>query len=203
MNEKVKPTVLIADDHAIVKYGLTLLLKEMYGNPECFEAATYEEVYNLLEQKHIDLLILDISMPGGDNMKSVEDLRIAYPNLKILVFSFHKQNLYAERYLKAGADGFLNKEIPESKMKKMISAIVSGEQVFRPTEKDATALSHPMEILSDRELDVAKLLSLGLGNLEIANTLNLQMSTISTYKKRVFEKLKIRNIPELIQKQAQ
>lgn len=203
MNEKQQLSVLIADDHAIVKFGLSLMLREMYVNPRCFEAGTYDEVHDLLRQHHIDLLILDISMPGGDNMKSVEGLKMAYPKLKILVFSFHPHNLYAERYLKTGADGFLNKDTPESKIRKVISAIICGEQVFKPAPAYAKAPSHPMEILSDRELDVAKLLSLGMGNLEIANTLNLQMSTVSTYKKRIFEKLKIRNIPELIQKQAQ
>ena len=202
MKEKEQLSVLIADDHAIVKYGLSLMLKEMYGDPKCFEAATYNEVYNLLSQKHVDLLILDISMPGGNNIKSVEDLKITYPNLKILIFSYYLQNLYADRYFKAGADGFLHKGTPESEMKKVISAIVCGEHAYRPTSINSESFTHPMEILSDRELDVAKLLSLGMGNLEIANALTLQMSTVSTYKKRIFEKLDVGNIPELIQKLA-
>lgn len=202
MEEKEELSVLIADDHAIVKYGLSLILLEMYVDVKCFDAATYDEVYNLLKREHVDLLILDIAMPGGHNMKSVEDLKMSYPELKILIFSAYQEHVYAGRYLKAGADGFLHKDTPETKIKKVISAIVSGQEGLRSTNIRTMSFSNSIEMLSDRELDVAKMLSLGMGNLEIANALDLQMSTVSTYKKRVFEKLGVLNIPELIQKLA-
>lgn len=203
MNKTKECTVLIADDHAIVRFGLGLLLKEVNTQTKCFEATSYEQARDILAEQPVDLLILDIHMPGGDNIKSVEDFKVDFPQVKILIFSSYPEKIYAARYIKAGADGYLHKDATEDSMKKVITAVLRGELLALMHEECKDTLTdetYQMSTLSDRELDVAKLLADGLGNLEIANSLSLQMSTVSTYKKRVFDKLNVNNISELIQK---
>ncbi|WP_113663213.1 response regulator transcription factor [Pedobacter nanyangensis] len=202
MSEKEKLTILIADDHAIVRFGLALLLREMNPATKCIEAISYEQVRAMLATQHIDLLILDIHMPGGDNIRSVEDFKIDFPELKILIFSSYPEKIYADRYLKAGADGYLHKDTSEEGMKNAIRLALKNERSWTTEDHKHTApyIAHHLDVLSDRELDVARLLAEGWGNLEIANSLKLQMSTVSTYKKRIFDKLNVNNIPELIQK---
>lgn len=198
--------VLIADDHSIVRYGIILLLKEVLPRAEFYEAATFTETKKILGDKPMELLILDVNIPGGDNVRMVESLKAQFPEVKILIFSAYPEQTYALRYIQVGADGYLHKDSSERVIKKAVETVLAGKSFLSDTVKEnafSQILSknsglNGIDALSNRELDVATHLVKGLGIIEIAALLNLQMSTVSTYKKRVFEKLQINNLPELI-----
>lgn len=199
-------SVLVADDHSIVRYGIILLLKDALPLAEFYEAATFTETKKILNDRLIELLILDINIPGGDNVRMVESLKAQFPEVKILIFSAYPEQIFALRYIQAGANGYLHKDSSEQVIKKAVETVLNGKSFLSDAVKDdafSQILSknnglNGISGLSNRELDVAKHLIKGLGIIEIAALLNLQMSTVSTYKKRVFEKLRIRNLPELI-----
>lgn len=202
--------ILIADDHSIVRLGASVIIKESIADAEIVQAQTYDEVYHQLKKKSFDLLLLDINMPGGNNIKVVKEILDIQPQLKILIFSSYEENLYALRYINAGASGYLNKNTAMSELKNAINNIMMRGKYMSEAVKElyiqkltSTKSSfdenNPLNKLSNREMDVAKHLIKGLGILEIATFLNLSSSTVSTYKSRVFEKLNVQNIPDLIE----
>ncbi|WP_207423861.1 response regulator transcription factor [Desertivirga brevis] len=206
MSLNYRRNILIADDHAIVRYGLSLLINENIPTATLHEASTFDQAKEILNEQRIDLLILDINMPGGDSIKMIENIRVKWPATRILMFSSYLEDLYAIRYIQAGAQGYVHKETNEKDILKAIEQVLCGktfmsEHVKEIVINNAIGGENPTGIssLSNRELDVAKLLIKGSGTVEIANILNLQMSTISTYKKRIFEKLRIKNVVELVE----
>ncbi|MCY4780070.1 response regulator transcription factor [Sphingobacterium sp. UT-1RO-CII-1] len=202
--------ILIADDHSIVRLGASVIIKEAIPDADIVQAQTYDEVYLHLKNKSFDLLLLDINMPGGNNIKVVKEILDLQPELKILIFSSYEENLYALRYINAGASGYLNKNTAMSELKNAINHImVRGKYMSEAVKelyiqkltssKSSFDENNPLNKLSNREMDVAKHLIKGLGILEISTSLNLSSSTVSTYKSRVFEKLAVQNIPDLIE----
>lgn len=202
--------ILIADDHSIVRLGASVIIRESVAKADIIQAQTYDEVYTHLKNGPIDLLLLDINMPGGNNIKVVNEILDIQPQLKILIFSSYEESLYALRYINAGACGYLNKNTAMSELKNAIVSIMTRGKYMSEsvkelyiqkltTSKSAFDESNSLNKLSNREMDVAKHLIKGLGILEVANFLNLSSSTVSTYKSRVFEKLNVNNIPELIE----
>lgn len=202
--------ILIADDHSIVRLGASVIIKETIPDADIVQAQTYDEVYLHLKKKSFDLLLLDINMPGGNNIKVVKEILDIQPQLKILVFSSYEENLYALRYINAGASGYLNKNTAMSELKNAINNItMRGKYMSEAVKelyiqkltssKSSFDENNPLNKLSNREMDVAKHLIKGLGILEISTSLNLSSSTVSTYKSRIFEKLTVQNIPDLIE----
>lgn len=201
--------VLIADDHAIVRYGTGLLVKELLPNGNVHEAANFQQMLELLEQNRFDLLILDVNIPGGNNLQMIDVIRLRQPNVKILVFSGYSEQMFAIRYLQAGANGYLMKDSARTELKTAIQTVLNNEiytsteikqQLLSSiTEKKQTA-SNPLHSLSDREAEVMQQLIKGSSTAAIAKALNLQISTVSTYKARVFEKLGVNNIVDLVEK---
>src|SRR5688500_9926427 len=108
--------VLIADDHAIVRYGTNLLVKEVLPEGIIQEAVTFEQMIQLLDTQPFDLLILDINIPGGNNLQMIDVVRLRQPAVKILIFSGYDEQLFAIRYLQAGANGYLMKHSPQSEL---------------------------------------------------------------------------------------
>ncbi|SOD13387.1 response regulator transcription factor [Pedobacter xixiisoli] len=201
MHRKTAPAIIIADDHLIIRFGVNLILKKMYPNFTPYEASSYPEVKKILAEHSIQLLILDIDMPGGENIRSVSEFKQQYPDTKILIFTSYPEKIYSARYLTAGADAYLNKEASHDLLKETIRGLISGDVSFIAQPRfNNTSSTNQLDVLSDRELEVAKLLANGRGNLEISNMLDLKMSTVSTYKKRVFNKLDVDNLSELIKK---
>lgn len=202
--------ILIADDHSIVRLGASMIIKECIPNTDIQQAQTYDEVYNHLRKEPFDLLLLDINMPGGNNIKVVKKLLDIQPAVKILVFSSYEESIYALRYIDAGACGYLNKTTAMSELKNAIESIMTRGKYMSDTVKElyiqklttsksSFVKNNPLHKLSNREMDVAKHLTKGLGILEVAKLMELSSSTVSTYKSRVFEKLNVGNIPELIE----
>jgi DNA-binding NarL/FixJ family response regulator len=197
--------ILLVDDHLVVRAGVSLVLKEHIKDLIISNAESFYQAIAVLKEHVFDLVILDINIPGGKNCEMISDIRAIQPDIKILVFSANEEELYATRYILSGANGYLNKLSSEEKIKFVVTTIletgkyIPSEIVNKIIEATLNKTPiNPLDVLSKREFEIAQLLVSGYGNLEISNKLNIQMSTVSTYKNRVFEKLSLTNIVELI-----
>ncbi|NMH26264.1 response regulator transcription factor [Flavobacterium solisilvae] len=196
---------LIADDHSIVRQGVSLLIKELFFNVKIFHAGSFKETLKIASENKIDLLILDINFPDGNSLSIMTEAKAMQPDMKILIFSALDEDIYALRYLNAGASGYLNKGSNEDEMKQALKSMMVTGKYITQNIKDRILDSYiskkpinPLEQLSNREVEVARLLIKGFGNLEIAEMLNIKKSTVSTFKNRIFEKLEIDNLADLI-----
>ncbi|PZR22001.1 MAG: DNA-binding response regulator [Flavobacterium psychrophilum] len=193
--------ILLADDHSVVRQGVSLMLKDAFDAVDIEQADSFYETLNLVKDMEFDLLLLDINLPGGDSDTMIADVRGFQKDLKILMFSAYEEDQYGLRYYQAGAQGYINKLSSEERILEAVNAVLNGELYFEnsvgaPSIKDL----NPLESLSGRELEIAGMLVKGEGNLEIANKLGIGMSTVSTYKSRIFEKLGVTNVLAMAEK---
>lgn len=192
--------ILIADDHYIVRLGVSVAIETAYKDVQIDCAENYFEAEKILIEKSNDLLIMDIQMPGVV-YSVVRHLKEICPTLKILLFSGFKGEMLWQ-FITEGADGYLNKQCSYNQILEGIETLYTTGSVFpSETMREYISLSqriHPKKSLSDREYEIFILLVKGYGNLEITNMLNIQPGTVSTYKKRIFTKLKVENIPDLV-----
>lgn len=196
---------LIADDHSVVRNGVSLIVKELFLNAAIHKAGNFKEIFNVLKEVKVDLLILDVNFPEGNSISILSEIKTIQPDIKIMIFSVYDENIYAMRYLNAGASGYVNKEISEDEIKYAINTIISSGRYITQNIKDkildfyiSKKPVNPLDLLSNREIEVAQLLIKGYGNLEILELLNIKKTTVSTYKNRIFEKLEIDNLADLI-----
>lgn len=197
--------ILIADDHPIVRHGVRQVLAV---DPEMVvvgEATSGEEALQLARQIDWHVAILDFSMPGRSGLDLLGDMRREFPQRPVIVLSIHSEQMHASRVLKAGGAGFLNKASAAQELTKALRKVAAGgryvsaalaEILAGELASDAGVLH---EQLSDREYRVMWLLATGKQISEIAREMRLRPSTVSTYRKRVFGKLKLRNNAELVQ----
>ncbi|RNA62139.1 DNA-binding response regulator [Chryseobacterium nematophagum] len=193
--------ILIADDHEVVRLGVSLMLKKNFEGCHTDFALNYPQVKSKLKSEPFDLILLDIDMPGSKFREMIKEIRMIQKDILILLFSTYNENI-ATQYINEGANGFLNKLSDESTLVNAINSIFDhgyyySPQVLKQMIKDPIN-SDPRRILSAREFEVFELLAKGNGNLEIANLLNLEAPTVGTYKKRVYDKLNIDNIVDLL-----
>lgn len=199
-----KKCVIVADDHSIVRRGINLLFSRIDNGFDIVEADSFPRTIELLKTKHPELIVLDINLPGGNSSKMMAEIMAISPHCKVLVFTSYDEDVYAEAFLRAGALGYVNKLSPEEDIEDAIKTTLDGKTYvspqFQSKLKDCTSKKgiNPLNQLSKRELEVGRLLAAGDGNLLIMEQLNLKPSTISTYKQRIFQKLKVNNIAELI-----
>ncbi|MBP6557872.1 MAG: response regulator transcription factor [Flavobacterium sp.] len=198
-------TFLIADDHSIVRQGVSLLIKELFFNAKIHQAGNFKDTLKILRETKVDLLVLDINFPDGNSLNIIAETKTIQPDIKILIFSAYDEDIYALRYLNAGASGYLNKGSSEEEMKQALKSMMVSGKYITQNIKDRILDSYiskkpinPIELLSNREVEVARLLIKGYGNMEIAEYLNVKKSTVSTFKNRIFEKLEIDNLADLI-----
>jgi DNA-binding NarL/FixJ family response regulator len=199
--------IIIADDHSVVRQGVSLILREAFKDIEIVHTDTFPNALDILKNKSFDLLLLDINLPGGNSINMINEVRNIRENIKILMFSAYDEEQYALRYIHAGVQGYLNKLSSEETIIEAVKTVLDGGKYISYKVKDKifeNALNkmpdNPLDALSNRELEIAGLLVRGEGNLEIANRLNIRMSTVSTYKSRIFEKLEINNVLSLLEK---
>lgn len=200
--------MLLVDDHAIVTYGLMQLICHEFPGTKISTAFNMDQVVMELRQKSFDLIILDINFPGGNNLQMIDIIKLRQPDSKILVFSGYDEKMYALRYLQAGASGYLNKNNSEKELPTAIKVVLAGEIYMSPVIKEtllsktsnAGKSNNPLAKLSNREMEVLQSLINGMTLGEIGSSLNLGVSTVSTYKQRIFEKLEVQNIVELVEK---
>ena len=197
--------ILIADDHAIVRSGLKgILLRELEG-VICGEAEHAQEVLSQVRSQQWDLVILDVTMPGRSGLDILKDLKKLRPNLPVLFLSVHPEDQLGKRALKAGASGYMNKETAPEELIKAIRKVLAGGLYVSATlaEKLALDLSAKTEQLlherlSDRELEVLLMIASGLTVSQIAEKLFLSVTTVSTYRTRILEKMNMTTTAELM-----
>lgn len=199
--------ILIADDHSIVRIGLSIMIKKLRPQAEIDEADSFKSVLEIINEKKFDLIIMDINMPNGNFQQTFDIVKIKQPNVKVLVFSSQDEQTYAIRYLKLGADGFLPKISDDQTLKKALEKMFDRGSYVSEEIKDTIIINslnkkqttqNPLTTLSDREIEIADKLIKGETLKDISNELNLHVSTASTYKTRIFKKLDVQSIPELI-----
>ena len=193
--------VLLADDHNIVREGLRRLLAAAGDIEVAGEAADGDRALALVKANDYDVAMLDLSMPGLSGMDLIKRLRIEKPKLRILVLSMHGEKQYAARALKAGASGYLNKDIAGEQLLGAIRKIAAGgvhigEAAAASLVSSGEKSGH--EKLSDREFEVLRLLVEGLGPSGIGERLHLSVKTVSTHKTRILEKLDLKSTADLV-----
>ncbi|MBD8018644.1 response regulator [Kaistella pullorum] len=204
---KANVRIIVADDHGIVRMGLIQTVKRLLPDAIITEVEDFKSLYKVISKEELDLAIMDVNMPNGTVQEAIDYIKNRQPNLKILIFSSQDEDLYAMRYLKMGAGGYLSKQSSSSVIETALTSMLTTGRYASEAVKEAmffesvsgTKKTSPVEVLSDRELQIANKLAEGLPLKEISNQLNLHSSTISTYKNRLFEKLKIKSIPELVE----
>jgi two-component system invasion response regulator UvrY len=196
--------ILIADDHAVVREGLKQILSESPTMTVTAEASTGQEVLNMIGKKEIDLVVLDIAMPGRGGLDILKEIKNQKPKLPVLILSMYPEDQYAVRVLKAGASGYLTKESAPDELIKAIRQITQGKKYVSPSLAEKLALDleissekPPHEALSDREFQVMCLIASGKTLKEIAEELSLSIKTISTYRTRILEKMNMKSNAEL------
>jgi two-component system, NarL family, invasion response regulator UvrY len=195
---------LLVDDHNVVRSGIKGLLLELFKPSEIDEASDGETATEILKHNQYDLIMMDIQMPKTDTLGLMEYIHIKYPEAKVLIFSMSAESIYAKRFLKAGAKGFLSKDAPLDEIKKAISLVLNNRKYISETlasslaeESISETTGNPFNQLSPREFEIVSLLLTGQTISEISKLLNLQVSTIGTHKARLFSKLHVNNILEL------
>lgn len=195
---------LLVDDHTVVRSGIRGLLLEIFSPCEIYEAGNGDEAVEKMKQISFDFIMMDVQMPKTDSLGLVEFINIKYPGTKVLIFSMSPEKIYAKRFLKAGAKGFLSKEASLEEVKKAIGLVLNNRTYISEAlagslveDSYSSNPSNPFEKLSAREFEIASLLLSGHTISDISKSLNLQVSTIGTHKARIFEKLSVSNLLEL------
>ena len=197
--------VLIADDHAILRRGLQEILAREIEGVVCGEAKDAQEVLAKVQSDHWDLVILDLSMPGRSGLDVIRDIKAMRPKLPILVLSMHSEDQYGKRILKAGASGYMNKESAPEELIKAIRKVLARGRYVSPAlaEKLAWDLNEDVtrpvhETLSDREFEVLRMIASGKTVTQIAEQLHLSVATVSTYRARILDKMKMTTTAQIM-----
>jgi two-component system, NarL family, invasion response regulator UvrY len=196
--------ILIADDHDVVRKGLIQILAKSFPGTDVDEAADGRQALALAEKGSYALVLLDISMPGRGGLEVLKEVKRQRPGVPVLVLSMHPEEEYAVRAFRAGASGYLTKDSAADELVQAVRTVLAGrrylsasltEMLAREMESNGVGPRH--HALSDRELQVMRMLASGKTVTEIADELSLSVKTISTYRSRVLEKLQVRNNAEL------
>lgn len=197
--------LLIADDHPIVREGLKRIVLECNDMQLVGEAENGQMVLEQCEKNDIDVLLLDISMPGPGFLDVLQRVRLKYPEIQILVLSIHPEDHYAVRALKAGASGYLTKSHTPDELARAIRHVHAGRKYVSPmlAEKLASQLHNNdniklHETLSNREYQIFCMIGTGMDTNDIAARLNLSPKTVSTYQSRIMGKMNLKSKGELI-----
>ena len=196
--------VLIADDHTVVRQGLKQILSDDPQLTVVGEAADGNEVLTALETLSVDALVLDITMPGRNGLDVLKEVKRKRPTLPVLVLSMHPEDQFAIRILRAGAAGYITKESAPEELVGALRKVCSGGKYVSPQLAERLAVligdettRPPHEKLSDREFEVLRMLALGKTVTEVAEELLLSVKTVSTYRSRVLEKMKMTSNADL------
>jgi DNA-binding NarL/FixJ family response regulator len=207
--EPRKAKVFLVDDHPLVREHLTALLQAQADLEVCGEAADAPTALSLIARQAPELVILDISLKQSSGLELIKHLKELWPNLPVLVLSMHDEMLYAERSLRAGALGYITKEEATvnilSAVRRLLGGQVylsermAGRMMKKMVGGAVTELASPLEVLTDRELEVFQMLGRGLGTRRIAAELRLGIKTVESYRARIKEKLRLADGNQLLQ----
>jgi DNA-binding NarL/FixJ family response regulator len=204
-----KRTVFIVDDHPLLRQGLALLINRENDLTVCGEAEEAQAAMRAISQYQPDILIVDISLNGPDGLDLLKNIRNSYPSLPVLILSMHDEATYAERALRARANGYIMKQEATEKVLVAVRRILNGEVYLSDRIANkmlqqyiggaSTALQSRLNALSDRELEVFRSIGEGRSTRQIADELHLSVKTVETYQAHLKEKLALRSGRELIQ----
>jgi len=197
--------VAIADDHPIVREGLRRIVSDDSSISVAGEASTAAELFRLLQATAVDVVLLDVSMPGATFIETLQDLRKRHASVKVLVISAHPEDQWAMRSLQAGAAGYLTKDHSPEQLVLAIRRVARGGKYVSETMAerlagmvDGATTRAPHEQLSDREFEVLRALGSGMMVKDVAAQLRLSAKTVSTYRARLLDKLQLTTTAELI-----
>jgi len=196
--------ILIADDHIIVRRGLKQILLEEFPFAFIEEVGDAEELIKKVMNEEWSVVISDLSMPGRSGLESLQQIKQYHPKLPVLILSIHPEEHYAIRVLKAGASGYLNKDLAPEELVKAVNCVLAGKRYITSSiaEKLASSLDLnsekvPHEFLSDREFEVLKLIAAGKSVSDIAEQFSLSVTTVSTYRARIMSKMNLKTNADL------
>ena len=203
-----KSRVFIVDDHAMFREGLRQLIEYDLGLTVCGDAPDAATAREGIRQSNPDVVIVDITLADSSGLDLVKTLRTDYEDLPVLVVSMHEESLYAERALRAGAMGYVMKNEPAKTVMAAIHSVLRGE-IYLSRKMSSSVIARfmrgetekpmsPLDLLSDRELEVFRLLGQGKGTRQIAQDLGLSIPTIQSFRNRIKEKLNLKTAPELV-----
>lgn len=190
--------ILIADDHTVVRKGLRQILAEEFTDAHIEDVADAEEVIKKVIKEKWDVVISDLTMPGKTGLDALQFIKQNNPSLPVLILSIHPEEQYAIRVLKAGASGYLSKDTAPDELVTAVKRVLQGKKyiTLSVAEKIADSLDHGdkklHETLSDREFNVFKMIAAGKAVAEIAESLSLSTTTVSTYKARIMSKMNMK-----------
>jgi DNA-binding NarL/FixJ family response regulator len=198
--------ILIADHHPVTRKGIACMLKKNEEYSIVAKANNGEELYSFLEKKQPDILIMEIDMPQINGINALRAIKNQYPKVRVLIFSTHPEEIYALRAIKSGAAGYVPKTATTKVFLKALKQIAKGgiflnedlTSTFTSRNIGETSAISRYKKLSSREIEVLNLLSRGKRNKDIANALDINEKTVSTYKTRLLKKLKVDNLADLI-----
>ena len=197
--------ILIADDHSVVREGLKQIISGNADMTVLAEACSGNEAIEKIRKNPISVAILDISMPGKNGLDTLKEIKVIHPDLPVLILSMYPEEQYALRFFRAGASGYLTKKSAPEELVNAIRTVSRGKKYVSPVlaekligELDVTNEKPLHSALSDREFQVLCLMASGKTSGEIAEELFLSVKTISTYRARILEKLRLKNTAELI-----
>jgi DNA-binding NarL/FixJ family response regulator len=206
----LKKRVMVVDDHPIVRQGLALLINRESDLVVCGEAEEAMGALHVLASARPDVLIVDISLNGPDGIDLLKNIRNTHPTLPVLILSMHDEMIYAERALRAGANGYIMKQEATEKVLIAVRRILSGEiyvserisnQILKQyITGSGTVRNSSIGDLSDRELEVFRLIGEGHGTRQIAEELHVSVKTVESYQAHIKEKLSLRSARELMQR---
>jgi len=203
-----KCKVFLVDDHPIVRQGLALFIDREPDLMVCGEAEDAASALQAIRESTPDFVILDISLDGRDGLELLKTLRVGHPNLPVLILSMHDESVYAERSLRAGANGYIMKQEAADKVITAIRQILGGDvylsdrltkRMLQQFVNGSISPRDPLAKLSDRELEVFRLIGAGHGTRQIADELHVSTKTVESYQAHIKEKLALRNARELVQ----
>lgn len=195
--------ILIGDDHSVVRRGLKMIILEQYPNAQIQEATDGAEVLKMLNDEPWDIIISDITMPGRSGVEILKIMKEQAPKIPVLMLSMHAAEQYAVRTLKAGASGYLTKESAADELITAIKQIINGRKYITPNvidllvDEQIDSEDQHHKKLSNREFEVMKMIAVGKKISEIAEDLSLSINTISTYRTRILEKMKVTSNADL------
>jgi DNA-binding NarL/FixJ family response regulator len=209
VSRKPKSKVLLVDDHAILRQGLVRMISQEADLEVCGEAEEGPKAFEMVSKLRPDVVLVDISLKGSNGIELTKNLKARWPELPILVLSMHDESLYAERALRAGSLGYIMKEEAIDQVLVAIRSVLKGE-IFLSEKMKSKMLQHlagaksksvssPIEHLTDRELEVFRLIGEGRSTRQIAEELRLSVRTVEAYREYIKSKLNLKNATELVQ----
>jgi two-component system, NarL family, response regulator NreC len=201
-NQKI--SIVLADDHAIVRRGFQLILRSHPDLEVVGEASTGLEAVELAEKLQPDIVVMDVSMPVLNGIEATRRIEQVAPRTRVVALSMHRDSVYVREMLKAGARAYLLKESAEADLLTAIRAVARGEGYITPAVSDAVLsdyrkhVANPIDLLTAREREVLQLIAEGKTNKEVANHLQLSVYTVEAHRSKLMEKLNLHSTGELV-----